>query len=150
MRCFAAIVLFVTLTAGASSAQGSRSAFNWDALGQEFCQRTLAGDMQGVAPLLTQSLRELLQAAAARAELPPARTLFQTYTNEVSDCTAATRNAALVDIRRSNPGGSAPAWTDMLMITPEADGGSRIDDVLFATRKSDTLRVRLEIYAGRR
>ena len=33
------------------------------------------------------------------------------------------------------------------MIVPEADGTSRIDDVLFATRRSDTLRARLAYFA---
>lgn len=51
-----------------------------------------------------------------------------------------TRNAALIEITRSGPKGAAPSWTEYLVVTPEADGGSRIDDVLFATRRSDTLR----------
>jgi hypothetical protein len=34
------------------------------------------------------------------------------------------------------------------VIVPEMDGSSRIDDVLFATRKSDTLRARLRGFAG--
>ena len=74
--------------------------------------------------------------------------LFQTYTNVVPVCEARTRNAALVEIRRSKPGGAAPSWTEYLVIVPEADGTSRIDDVLFATRRSDTLRARLAYFAG--
>lgn len=130
------------------SGGNSRYGYNWDEIGTEFCRLTLANDMAGLAPLLTGSLRQLIEAASANPELPPARTLFQTYVNEVSGCSADTRNAALVEIARSN-GGRAPAWTDILVISPEADGTSRIDDVLFATRKSDTLRARLQVYAGR-
>jgi hypothetical protein len=81
--------------------------------------------------------------------MPPARVLFQTYANEVPVCQVRTRNAALVEVRRSNAGGAAPAWTEYLVIVPERDGTTRIDDVLFATRRSDTLRARLYSYAGR-
>jgi hypothetical protein len=76
--------------------------------------------------------------------------LFQSYVNEVPNCTASTRNAALVEIRRSNAGGGAPSWTEYLVIVPERDGSSRVDDVLFATRRSDTLRARLDHYAATR
>ena len=76
------------------------------------------------------------------------RQLFQSYTNLVPECEARTRNAALVEIRRSNAGGGAPAWTEYLVIVPQLDGTSRIDDVLFATRRSDTLRSRLGALAG--
>jgi hypothetical protein len=67
---------------------------------------------------------------------------FQAYDAEV-DCEAATRNAALVEIRRRG-GGGAPAWSDYLVVVPERDGTTRIDDILFATRRSDTLRTRLD------
>ena len=91
-----------------------------------------------------------LDAASANPKMLPARTLFQTYTNAVSECSASTRNVALVEIRRSKPGGAPPSWTEYLVIVPEPDGTSRIDDVLFATRKSDTLRARLAYYAATR
>lgn len=141
-------VLALTLPGGAVVGD-SRYGYDWDALGSEFCRMTLAGDMAGLAPLLSGSLRGMIAAAAANPDLPGPRTLFQTYVNEVPECRASTRNAALVEITRSNAGGGAPAWTDILVVTPEADGTTRIDDVLFATRKSDTLRARLEVYAGR-
>ena len=80
--------------------------------------------------------------------MPPARVLFQTYTNEVPVCQAVTRNAAIVEIRRGAPGG--PGWSEYLVVVPAADGTTRIDDVLFATRRSDTLRARLAAYAGAR
>jgi hypothetical protein len=140
-------VLALALPSGAAAE--SRYGYDWDALGLEFCRQTLLGDMQGVAPLLSRSLRELIAAASANPELPPARTLFQTYVNEVPECQASTRNAALVEVTRSNAGGRAPVWVDILVMAPEPDGTTRIDDVLFATRKSDTLRARLEVYAGR-
>jgi hypothetical protein len=76
--------------------------------------------------------------------------LFQSYTNEVPVCEAQTRNAALVEITRSKEGGAPPSWTEYLVIVPERDGTSRIDDVLFASRKSDTLRARLAYFAGAR
>jgi hypothetical protein len=75
--------------------------------------------------------------------------LFQTYLNDVPICLVRTHTAALVEIRRSTPGGAAPAWSEYLGVVPERDGTTRIDDVLFATRRSDTLRSRLESYAGR-
>jgi hypothetical protein len=140
-------VLAVALPCDAAA--GSRYGYDWDALGTEFCRLTLLGDMDNLSPLLSPSLRELIQAASANPELPPARTLFQTFGNEVPECRARTSNAALVEITRSNARGRAPAWTDILVVAPEPDGTTRIDDVLFATRKSDTLRARLEVYAGR-
>jgi hypothetical protein len=60
---------------------------------------------------------------------------------------AHTRNAALVEIRRSGRNGAAPSWTEYLVVAPEPDGTTRIDDVLFATRRSDTLRARLRAIA---
>jgi hypothetical protein len=125
---------------------GSR--FNWDDLGTEFCKLTLTGDLAGLRPLLSDQLAADIAAAARNPELLPPRVLFQTYTNEVSQCQARTVNAALVEIHRSNPGRAAPAWSDYLVIVPEPDGTSRIDDVLFATRRSDTLRARLAQYAA--
>lgn len=131
-------------------AGNSRYGYNWDEIGAEFCRVSLAGDMDGLQPLLTRSLRDLLRAASANPELPSARTLFQSFVNEVPECQVDTRNAALIDIARSNGGGAGPAWTDILVVAPEPDGTTRIDDVLFATRKSDTLRARLQVYAGQR
>jgi hypothetical protein len=138
----------LVLAALAAAPAPAASRFNWDALGAEFCRATLAGDMGGLRPLITDSLAAAIEAAAANPELPPPRVLFQTYANEVSGCEAKTRNVALVEIRRSAPGRSAPAWKEYLVIVPEADGTSRIDDVLFATRRSDTLRARLAYYAA--
>ena len=45
----------------------------------------------------------------------------------------------------SGPRGAAPAWREWLVIVPERDGTTRIDDILFSTRRSDTLRARLGI-----
>ena len=140
----AAIALALALPAHAAS----RTRYNYDALGAEFCRASLAGDFAGIRPLISDGLAQAIEAAAARAELLPARQLFQTYTNLVPECEARTRNAALVEIRRSNAGGGAPAWTEYLVIVPQLDGTSRIDDVLFATRRSDTLRSRLGALAG--
>jgi hypothetical protein len=140
----AALVLAV-LAVGPASA-GSR--FNWDEIGSEFCRLTLAGDMAGLRPLLTDSLAAAIEAASANPTLMPPNVLFQSYTNEVPRCEAQTRNVALVEIRRSNPGRAAPAWSDYLVMVPEPDGTTRIDDVLFATRRSDTLRARLAYYAA--
>jgi hypothetical protein len=142
----AAFAVAASLVAAPSLA--AQSKYNWDALGAEFCRLTLARDFAGLRPLLSAQLRQDLDAASANPDLMPARVLFQSYTNEVTECRAATRNAALVEIRRSRAGG-APSWTEYLVIVPEPDGTSRIDDVLFATRKSDTLRARLEFYAGK-
>jgi len=124
------------------------SKFNWDALGAEFCRLTVAGDLAGLRPLLTDSLAAEIQAAAANPELMPPNVLFQTYTNAVPLCEARTRNVALVEIHRSHPGKAGPAWSEYLVIVPEADGTSRVDDVLFATRRSDTLRARLAYFAA--
>lgn len=133
----------------ASSPAWAGSRYNWDAIGTEFCKATLAGDMAALRPLLTDSLAQNIEfaASAGNPQMPPARVLFQTYVNEVPACEARTLNAALVRITRSQPGG--PSWSEYLMIVPEMDGTSRVDDVLFATRKSDTLRARLALYAGR-
>ncbi len=43
-------------------------------------------------------------------------------------------------------GVGGPSWSDYLVIVPATDGTMRIDDVLFATRRSDTLRARLAAY----
>ena len=74
--------------------------------------------------------------------------MFQSYTNAVPVCKANTRNAALIEIQRSGPRGAPPSWTEYLVVVPEADGTTRIDDVLFATRRSDTLRARLRAIAN--
>jgi hypothetical protein len=140
-----AVLALATATAGAG-----RSKYDWDALGAEFCRMTLAGNLQGIRPLITESLAQAIEAAGANPDLLPPRVLFQTYTNEVPVCEARTRNAALIEVRRSKPGGAPPAWTEYLVIVPEADGTTRIDDVLFATRRSDTLRARLAYFAATR
>jgi hypothetical protein len=122
-------------------------AFDWDALGAEFCARSTAGDYGGVRPLLSKSLvAEIERAYLASGEaIPP--TLFQSYVNRIPRCVARTRNAAMIELLRSGPNGAAPSWTEYLVVTPEADGTTRIDDVLFATRRSDTLRARLKAMA---
>ena len=102
--------------------------------------------MAGLRPLLSDDLARTIEAAAGNPALLPPQVLFQSYTNVVPVCEAHTRNAAIVEIRRSKPGGAPPAWTEYLVIVPEPDGTSRIDDVLFATRRSDTLRTRLSYY----
>lgn len=117
--------------------------FDWDALGAEFCVRSVTGDLDALRPLITASLAREIDFALARADAPVSPTLFQSYSNAAPVCAARTRNAALVEIRRSGPGGAAPAWTEYLVVVPEADGTTRVDDVLFATRRSDTLRARL-------
>jgi hypothetical protein len=140
----AVLALLLALPAGAAQ----RSKYDYDALGAEFCRLTLAGDMAGLRPLISDDLARAIEAAAARAELLPPQQLFQSYTNVVPECEAHTRNAAIVEIRRSRPGGAAPAWSEYLVIVPQLDGTSRVDDVLFATRRSDTLRNRLSALAG--
>jgi hypothetical protein len=143
------LLLAATLAAIATTAAAAgKTRYDWDALGAEFCRLTVAGDLPALRPLLTRSLVQEIQAAAANPALLPPRVLFQTYTNEVPECEARTRNVALVEIRRSKAGGAPPAWTEYLVIVPEADGTSRIDDVLFATRRSDTLRARLAYYTA--
>lgn len=128
----------------------SKPRYDWDALGAEFCRLTLAGDLSSMRPLLSDGLAADIEHAASSGALPPARVLFQTYVNEVPGCAATTRNGAIVEIRRSGAGAGGPAWSEYLVIVPAADGTTRIDDVLFATRKSDTLRSRLAGYAGAR
>jgi hypothetical protein len=134
----------------AAGPAGAASRFDWDDLGTEFCRLTLAGDLAGLRPLLSASLARDIEFAAASAELPEPRVLFQTYSNPAPACQAETLNVALVEIRRSTPGRAGPAWSEYLVIVPEPDGTSRIDDVLFATRKSDTLRARLAYFATAR
>jgi hypothetical protein len=142
--------LMLALAVACSGPGASAAGYNWDALGAEFCRLTLAGDLPGLRPLLSDSLASLIAAAARNPEMPPAKVLFQTYSNEVPVCAVHTRSAALVDITRSRAGGGAPAWTEYLVVVPAPDGTTRVDDVLFATRKSDTLRARLQHYAATR
>jgi hypothetical protein len=142
------LVLALAVVCASGPAQAGK--FDWDELGAEFCRLTVAGDLAGLRPILSDALASDIAAAGGNADLMPPRVLFQTYTNEVPVCEARTHNAALVEIRRSGPGGSTPSWTEYLVIVPETDGTSRIDDVLFATRRSDTLRARLGHFAARR
>jgi hypothetical protein len=141
-----ALLLALTLALPASAASAGR--FDYDALGAEFCRLTLAGDMAGLRTLISDDLARTIEAAASRTELLPPQQLFQSYTNIVPVCEAETRNAAIVEVRRGQPGGAAPSWSEYLVIVPQLDGTSRIDDVLFATRRSDTLRSRLDALAG--
>lgn len=143
----AATALLVALAATSADA-ASRQKYNWDDLGTEFCRLTLMGDLPGLRPLLSDQLAADIEAAAGSPAMPPPNVLFQTYTNDAPVCQAITRNAALVEIRRGRPGG--PGWREYLVVVPAADGTTRIDDVLFATRRSDTLRNRLAAYAGAR
>lgn len=136
----------LALTLALPAAAASRGKYDYDALGAEFCRLTLAGDMAGLCLLISDDLARAIEAAAARSQLLPPQVLFQSYTSVVPDCEARTRNAAIVEIRRSRPGG--PAWSEYLVIVPQIDGTSRVDDVLFATRRSDTLRNRLSALAG--
>ncbi len=144
LRSLAGALAALALTASASVAAQS---FNWDALGKEFCARSTAGDLAGIGQLISPGLARELVYAYGRAGAPIPPTVFQSYVNVVPVCTASTRNAALIEIRRSGPRGAPPAWTEYLVVTPEADGTTRIDDVLFATRRSDTLRARLRAIA---
>ena len=141
---------FVPAPASAFGFGQKATDFDWTELGTEFCVRTLAGDLAGIRPLLSAQLVADIDYAAASGPLPEARILFQTYQNEVPVCRVRTLNAALVEIERSNAGGGAPTWKEYLVIVPERDGTSRVDDVLFATRRSDTLRARLRNWAAGR
>lgn len=125
------------------AAPATAQPFDWDRLGAAFCALTTAGDIAAARPLISASLAREIEVAFGRAGRQPPPSLFQTYGNMVPECTARTRNAAIIEIRRSGPNGAAPAWTEYAVVVPEADGTSRIDDVLFATRRSDTLRARL-------
>ena len=138
----------LALTLALPAAAASRGKYDYDALGAEFCRLTLAGDMAGLRSLISDDLAHAIEAAAARSELLPPQVLFQSYTNVVPLCEARTRSAAIVEIHRSRPGGAAPAWSEYLVIVPQLDGTTRVDDVLFATRRSDTLRNRLATFAG--
>jgi hypothetical protein len=139
----AVLAAALALGPGAAAAQS----FNWDDLGAAFCERSSAGDLAGLRPLITDSLAQEIAFAFGRAGSPAPATLFQSYVNPAPVCTARTRNAAIIEIRRSGPGGAAPAWTEYLVVVPEPDGATRVDDVLFATRRSDTLRARLAAVA---
>jgi hypothetical protein len=141
-------LLLLALVLGFPTASAGETKYDYDALGTEFCRLTLAGDMARLRPLISDDLARTIEAAAARTELLPPQQLFQSYTNVVPQCEAHTRNAAIVEIRRSQRGGGAPAWSEYLVIVPQLDGTSRVDDVLFATRRSDTLRSRLSTLAG--
>jgi hypothetical protein len=137
-----AAIMALALSGVTPSAQ-AESKFNWDDLGAEFCRLTLANDMSGLLDLVTPELSSEIRRAASKTQIQPARTLFQSYSNEVPVCQASTRSAALVEIVRGVSGGAGPVWREYLVITPVADGTMRVDDVLFATRRSDTLRARL-------
>ena len=49
----------------ATSAVAAQSRYDWDALGDEFCRLTVAGDMAGLRPLLSAELRGNIDAASA-------------------------------------------------------------------------------------
>lgn len=134
----------VALAVSGSPALAQKQRFNWDAIGVAYCQFALAGDLRGVRALLTPSLARAIENTLARTDQRVSPTLLlQSYSNPAPSCTTRTRNVALVEITRSGLGGAAPAWTEYLVIVPQPDGSNRIDDVLFATRRSDTLRARL-------
>lgn len=144
----AARAFAVALTLAGATAVSAET-FDWDALGREFCTRTAAGDLSAASELISASLLQEIRFAYGIAGEEPPPTLFQSYANAAPECRARTRNAALIEVMRSGPGGAPPSWTEYLVVVPEADGTTRIDDVLFATRRSDTLRARLKAIAGR-
>jgi hypothetical protein len=129
---------------GAGGAAAQR--FNWDAIGAAYCQHAVREEIAAMAPILTPSLRLLIEAAERRGSVPP-RMLLQSYDAQAVECRARTRNAAIIEVDRAVAGGAA-SWTDYLVVVPEADGSTRIDDILFSTRRSDTLRSRLAIILG--
>lgn len=143
-RVLLAIAAALLLGGASAEAQGGRARFDWDGLGLEFCRLTLTNDLRGMGTILSVELLSLIQRAAAASgtDAVAPRRLFQTYSDPVPLCTVRTRSAAIVEVQRSATGGT-PAWSDYLVIVPEADGTTRIDDVLFSTRRSDTLRARL-------
>jgi hypothetical protein len=134
------LILAALIAAVATPSAAQR--FNWDHIGEDFCRFSATNDLPNLNRIITPGLASLIQAAYRRrqGQLPP-RVFFQAYDAEV-DCEASTRNAALIEIRRS--GGGTTGWTDYLVVVPERDGTTRIDDILFATRRSDTLRTRLQ------
>ncbi len=139
--------LLAAVVALGGAAPAGAQAFDWDAIGAEFCARSTAGDIEGLRGLISPALMQEVEAVFARIGQPLPPTLFQSYSNRVPVCTARTRNAAIIEIRRSGEGGSPPSWTEYVVVVPEPDGTTRIDDVLFATRRSDTLRARLQALA---
>lgn len=143
MRWALGMVLALGLAA-CGTAREQPAQYDWNAIGRDFCVAALAGDVRALAPVVTPELGWLLGEAAG--EVPP-RYLFQGYDVEATGCTVRTRNAALIDIRRDVEGGTG--WVDTLVVVPEADGSTRVDDILFGTRRSDTLRARLGALLGR-
>jgi hypothetical protein len=137
--------LAMAALAGALSLAAAQPAaaqrFDWSEIGAAFCRHAIAGDMAAMGPILTAPLRELMQTAARRGTTSP-RFFVQSYDAAAPGCTVRTRNAAIVEIERTVAGGGQ-SWIDYLVMVPEADGGTRIDDILFSTRRSDTLRTRL-------
>jgi hypothetical protein len=141
--CTAALLVTVQ-GAGAGAVAAQR--FNWDAIGAAYCQHAVAEEIAAMGAILTPSLRLLIEAAGRRANVPP-RMLLQSYDAQALECRARTRNAAIIEVERAVAGGGT-SWTDYLVVVPEADGSTRIDDILFSTRRSDTLRSRLAIILG--
>lgn len=142
MRPALAFALLAGMAGCAPATEETR--FNWDMVGRDFCEAALAEDIGRVRPRISPELAVLLDQADGRV---PARLLLQGYDAPASGCSVRTRNAALVEIRRDVAGG--PGWVDTLVMVPEADGSTRIDDILFGTRPSDTLRARLGVLLGR-
>ncbi len=136
----AAAVAVVCMAANAEA-----QPFNWDEIGAAFCRAAVAEDLRSLGPVLSPSLRQKIEGAARQGEVSP-RMLLQAY-DAPARCSARTRNAAIVEVRREPAQGAG--WTDYLVMVPEADGSTRIDDILFATRRSDTLRERLKLALGR-
>jgi hypothetical protein len=138
-RQLAAVAALLVATAGCAA---ERPLFDWDEIGSAFCRSAVAEDVAGLGPILTPSLRSLIEQAHARGPVPP-RLLLQGYDIAAPGCTARTRNAAIVDIARE--GAEGERWRDQLVMVPERDGSTRIDDILYGTRPSDTLRERLRL-----
>jgi hypothetical protein len=68
----AALVAALAVSASAAAAQR----FDWDALGAEFCARSVSGDLASLRPLITASLAQEIEFAFARAGAPVPRTFF--------------------------------------------------------------------------
>ena len=135
------------LAAALGTAAPAAADYNWNELAAEFCRLTLTGDLPALRPLISDGSPPTSPPPAPTPRCrPPACCSRPTPTRCRSGAHAQRRD------RRGPPqqrrGGGA-AWTEYLVIVPERDGTTRIDDVLFATRRSDTLRARLYSYAGR-
>ena len=124
MRLAPALLVAFAVAGTFAAPARAGTAFDYDALGEEFCRLTLAGDLAHLRPLLSRQLAAALDQAARNPALPPAEVLFQTYLTPVPRCTNAALGRGAAGEEGRAPAGSG--WARAPVVARPGPRGSPV------------------------